>query len=106
MQNGLRFEAENVLVLQEAIFELVSQKIQAGGLKPQAVADYMLGRLLIPGEVSLSALADTLTELGKPVTREQLEGRTTSQIVDFLVSVSSRPAVNFENIWDCEFEIR
>ena len=71
------------------MFELVSISAQRESFKPQAVATYILQRLLIPGEVSFSALAETLTELGKPVTREQLEDQSTAEIVGFLVSVSS-----------------
>ena len=71
------------------MFELVTDSAQRESFKPQNMITYTLQRLLIPGEVSLSALAETLTELGKPVTRGQLECQSTTDILDFLVSVSS-----------------
>lgn len=73
---------------QDAIFESASQSPQ-GNLTTKAVAEFCLKTILVPGEVSLSALADTLTELGKPTTREQLQCQSSSQIVNFLVEVSS-----------------
>ena len=70
------------------MYELVSGSARKGCLKPQDVAKHTLQAFLIPGEISFSALADTLTELGKPVSRKDLEGQSTAQIINFLVSVS------------------
>ena len=58
-----------------------------GKCKSEAVAAHVLKKLLLPGEICTSALAETLTELGKPTTKEQLSSRLASQLVDFLVSV-------------------
>lgn len=74
--------------MQEALFDSVSRSLTDAELKAQDIAAFVLERLLIPGEVSLSALADTLTELGKDVSKDQLESQTTKDIIAFLVEVS------------------
>lgn len=74
-------------IVQAAIFASVSSQAK-DCFSSDDVAAYVLTRWLPPGEFSCQALAETLQELGKAVSVEQVKGISTSEIIDFLVTVS------------------
>lgn len=81
-------------VAQAALWESTRQRVGAAlGIDESSdeSAQHLLQRLIAPGELSAKALSLALADLGKEVPVKDIKGKSSSEILDFLLEVAFQP---------------